>query len=151
MNGSIVPMLAAVFFARMIGGVVNALISDNGFVFPKPESDDTGHGRQVLRPGFLGNMFIGGMGAVVSWGLYTAASAVVIGTGAATSPDLTLGSLAGAILVGVGGARWLTNEVDKAMLREAAVHVAGKQPSAEVSNRLALARPAEALRIARTL
>ena len=151
MNGSILLMLAVIFVAGLIGGTVNALISDNGFVLPKPETDGAGQGTQVLRPGFLGNMFIGGMGAIVSWCLYTAASGVLIGRGAATPPDLTLGSLAGAVLIGIGGARWLTNEVDKTMLREAAVHIAGKQPSVEASNQLALATPAEALKIARSL
>jgi hypothetical protein len=32
----------------VLGGMVNAILSDNGFVFPKKEGG-------ILRPGFLGN------------------------------------------------------------------------------------------------
>ncbi len=149
MNGSILSMLLSVFVAGLVGGALNALITDNGFIFPKADSSE--NGTRVLRPGFVGNMFTGGIGALVSWGLYTASALVVIGTGTSDVPSLTLGSLAGALLVGVGGARWLSNEVDKSLLRAAAVDAAGKDPSAETAKKLALSTPAGALKIAREM
>jgi len=45
-----------------------------------------------------------------------------------------LASLVGAILTGVGGARWLTSELDKNLLRAAA---AAAQPSAAVPRQIA--------------
>jgi len=52
----------------------------------------------------------------------------------------------GAILIGVGGALWLTSEADKNLLRAAA---AGAQPSAAASQQIALAAPAKALNVAK--
>jgi hypothetical protein len=45
--------------AGAVGGVVNALMSDNGFVLPK-----TAHG--IIRPGYLGNVLIGAVAAGIS-------------------------------------------------------------------------------------
>jgi hypothetical protein len=36
-------------------------------------------------------------------------------------PGITLAGLVGAVLVGIAGARWLTNEVEKKMLRALAL------------------------------
>jgi len=38
-----------------IGGVVNALLSDNGFFLPKRLKVDE---QEIIRPGFLGNILI---------------------------------------------------------------------------------------------
>src|SRR5438045_3646719 len=113
-----------VFLAGLVGGVANALMSDNGFVLPMYEGKD---GARILRPGYLGNMVIGGIAAVVSWGLYGPASsfsllaqgapAAVANDGTNTGktpaaapaqppPPLTVASLVGGVLVGVAGARW---------------------------------------------
>ena len=56
----------------------------------------------------------------------------------------------GAVLVGVGGARWLTNEVDKKPLRAAAGAAAGTPPSSDLAARISTASPAGALRMAMT-
>lgn len=145
MSGSIIGMLGVVFGAGVVGGALNALFTDNGFIFPTTKDG-------VLRPGFAGNVFTGGVGALVSWGLYTASAFVVLGdAGAATLPSLTLGSLAGAVLVGIGGARWLSNEVDKTMLHAATVEIAKKQPSAQLSDAVAKGSPSQVLNIARSM
>jgi hypothetical protein len=69
----------------------------------------------ILRPGWLGNALIGGVAASVSWSLYGPFAGVSItaatGIETATKGDLTLAAIGGAILVGVAGARWLSNEV----------------------------------------
>jgi hypothetical protein len=144
-------LLLVVFIAGAAGGVINALISDNGFALPRTESVDQ---VKVLRPGFLGNILIGGIGAVVSWGLYGPLSAVsVMGQAKAPTtpaPDivLTLASLVGAVLVGVGGARWLTNEVDKKLLKAAAAQAALGMPSSTAATSIAASTPANALKVA---
>jgi len=147
-------LLAIVCAAGAIGGIVNALLTDNGFILPHPE--DTDHG-SIIRPGFLGNILIGAVAAGVSWGLYGPfAAAFIIGSGPESEPStqpigLSLSALVGAVLVGIAGAKWLTNEVDKKLLRAAASEAAAGQPDPNVSRRIAAAPPTEALRIARSL
>jgi hypothetical protein len=140
--------LLVVCGAGAVGGAVNAYLTDNGFAWPRQEKVD---GVNITRPGFLGAMFVGAVAAGVSWGLYGPFAAYPI-LGSAT-PDLasllTLSSLVGAVLVGIGGSRWLTDQVDKNLLKAAAVQAAGKPGSASTSARLAAARPAQALEIAR--
>ena len=58
--------MAIIFAFGAVGGIVNALLTDNGFILPKKEQQaDT----KIIRPGFLVNIFIGGIGALVTWGL----------------------------------------------------------------------------------
>lgn len=45
-------LLLIVFGAGLIGGTINALMSDNGFTFPKQQDG-------ILRPGWLGNALVG--------------------------------------------------------------------------------------------
>jgi hypothetical protein len=156
MQSSIWLMLLFIFVAGGVGGVVNALMTDNGFLLPKSEQTSTG--TTVLRPGYLGNVIIGAVAAVTSWGLYGPLSAVsVVGTQnalAATAPEtigLSLASLVGALLVGVGGARWLSGEVDKNLLRAAAAEAAEKQSSTAAAQQIAMASPAQALSVAREM
>jgi hypothetical protein len=157
MHGSIWLMLVFVAVAGAVGGVVNALMTDNGFLLPKREQGDGG--TTLLRPGYLGNVLIGAVAAVISWGLYGPLSAFFIaGTeqalAANSSPEkvgLSLAALVGALLVGVGGARWLSSEVDKNLLRAAAAQAANKQSSTPASQQIALATPAQALRVARAM
>jgi cytochrome c biogenesis protein CcdA len=138
-------LIIIVFGAGLIGGTINALISDNGFVFPKREAG-------ILRPGWLGNALIGGVAAAVSWSLYgpLAATSIVAATGegTATKGDLTLAAIGGAILVGMAGARWLSNEVDKLLLRAAGIEAAKKQPNKDLVTTLSTGSPAAAFQAA---
>jgi len=157
MQGSIWLMLLYVFLAGAVGGVVNALVTDNGFPLPRrePVDGDTA----IVRPGWLGNVLVGAVAAVVSWGLYGPLSGyLVAGTPEALAANpapgrvgLSLASLVGAVLVGVGGARWLSGEVDKSLLRAAAIRAAGAQPSAAAAQQIAVAHPAQALQVARAM
>jgi hypothetical protein len=157
MNEVILWMLLTVFVAGGVGGVVNAAMSDNGFLLPTREK--TAGDATLLRPGYLGNVLVGAVAAVVSWGLYGPLSAhAFIGTpqalAASASLDkagLTLASFVGALLVGAGGARWLSNEVDKNLLRAAATDAASAKASEAASRQIAMASPAQALSIVRTL
>ena len=58
--------MAIIFPFGAVGGVVNALLTYNGFILPKKEEK---HNTRIIRPGFLVNIFIGGIAALVSWGL----------------------------------------------------------------------------------
>ncbi|MGD2038161.1 MAG: hypothetical protein PVH28_09775 [Desulfobacterales bacterium] len=141
--------MAIIFVFGAVGGVVNALLSDNGFILPKKQAQNS---TRIIRPGFLVNIFIGGIAALVSWGLYGPFAEVFIIGGTIDpivgSTGLSLSSVIGALLVGVGGARWLTNEVDKKLLRAAASKAASGQPSNQKAIRISAAPPAEALNIA---
>jgi hypothetical protein len=141
--------MALIFAFGALGGVVNAMLTDNGFILPRKEQQDNS---KIIRPGFLVNIFIGGIAALVSWGLYGPFAEVFIigGTNDPTvgTTGLSLSSAVGGLLVGVGGARWLTNEVDKKLLRAAASTAASGQPSDQKAIRISAAPPAEALRIA---
>lgn len=157
MQGSIWLMLVFVAIAGAIGGIVNALMTDNGFPLPKMEPASSG--TTVLRPGYLGNILIGAVAAVISWGLYGPLSTYfVAGTTEAmkanTSPEnvgLSLASLVGGLLIGVGGARWLSSEVDKNLLRAAAAQAAGKHSSMDASQQIYMATPAQALKVAKSM
>ncbi len=148
-------LLFYVFLAGALGGLVNALLSDNGFILPKKVT-----GTGIYQPGGVSNVLLGGVAAVLSWGLYGPLASYLIGgttealaTGA-PPPDrlgITLTGLAGAVVVGIGGARWLTNEVDKRLQRSTNVELAQAKPQAEAAGKLATATPAEAMGIARNL
>jgi hypothetical protein len=94
----------------MVGGLFNALFTEQGLSLPGFDRLPDGH--RILRPGFIGNMLTGGVTAIVLAGLYSPLGAVEIDA-ATTNLHLTIASLAGALLSGIGGARLLTQEVDK--------------------------------------
>jgi hypothetical protein len=138
--------MVIVFIAGAIGGLVNALITDNGFAFPRSEQmGDT----KYLRPGWVGNVFISGIAACVSWGLYGPFAAVTIFGDDIGTPSvplkLSLSACVGAVLVGMAGARWLTNEVDKTLLRAAGTRAANQAPNPALMEAFALANPVEVL------
>ena len=157
-------LVVLVVLAGLIGGAINALLSDNGFLMPRPQSVGGG---TIYRPGFLGNMLIGAVSSFVSWALYgplanvvIAGPAAALNEGGAVVPGITLSSLGGAVLVGVAGSRWLTNEVDKAMLRDASVIAARSQAqnpdeqeqSTQIANSMSLSSsPAHLLRLVQNL
>ena len=141
--------MAIIYASGAVGGIVNAMMTDNGFTLPRKEAQGNVN---IIRPGFLVNIFIGGVAALVSWGLYGPFADVFIIGGTndfgIASTGLSLSSVVGALLVGIGGARWLTNEVDKKLLRAAASQAASGKPSDEKALQISAATPAEALKIA---
>jgi hypothetical protein len=108
-----------------VGGVVNALLTDNGFILPTRVKD-------IWCPGFISNVLIGTFSAFASWSFYGSGAGLdVAGAGQRIQISLTFSALAGAFMVGVAGARWITNEVDKKLLNES-VKVAAKKDAAEI-------------------
>ncbi|MFB3766623.1 MAG: hypothetical protein ACE14P_15445 [Methanotrichaceae archaeon] len=149
---SLLIILAAILLSGAVGGIFNAIISDNGFIWPREENINN---VSIFRPGFVGNIILGAVASFISWGLYGAyGSAVIYGpqTGAGAGDfGLSISTLAGSLLVGIGGARWLTNEVDKSLLRTAAVTAAAGRQSFYDSQRIAVSTPAQAFNIAKRM
>lgn len=144
-------ILAIVAIAGGVGGVVNAFLTDNGFIIAKTVQVN---GVRIVRPGFIGNIFISAVAAAISWGLYGPFNiAPIIGPPPPGTPpvipSLTVAALVGAVLVGVAGARWLTNEVDKSLLKAAASQAASAPSSDPKAKQILLSsKPAEILNIA---
>src|SRR4051812_25982149 len=65
------PWLCALLItvAGAIGGVVNALLTDNGFILPRRE-------RRIWCPGFITNVLVGAFSAFSSWAFYGSGAAV---------------------------------------------------------------------------
>lgn len=145
-------IIVFICIAGAIGGLVNALMSDNGFALPRPVIVKDGTVEiSVWQPGILGNVLIGIVAAFVSWGLYgPLASYVILPTSPTTQaqPTLTLAAFVGAILVGIGGSRWLSNEVDKTLLQKAAAKAAGSASEPTKATQMASATPAQAFSLA---
>lgn len=146
---SIWALLGIIALAGAIGGVINALMSDNGLPFPRWE--EVG-GARIWRPGWVTNVLVGLAAAVVSWGLYGPyANNALVGKQRTSTPQdlvLTLSSVVGAFLVGVGGSRYLTDQVDKNLLTATAAKAAAAGADPQASGAIATATPAGALRIA---
>ena len=112
--------------AGAMGGVVNALLTDNGFILPTRV-------HSVWCPGFLSNLFIGTFSAFASWSLYGAGAGIDLADLSTRGQiSLRFSALAGAFMVGVAGARWITNEVDKTLLK-ASVKAAATKNISEVT------------------
>ncbi len=106
-------IVLAIFAAGCIGGVVNAILAGE-LQLPKL---DTVAG--VYRPGWIGTVLVGGVAALVFWGLYgPMTSAVLIGGSPSdrAAPILRVSELFGALLSGIGGGRLLTSEIEKKLL-----------------------------------
>ena len=121
-------ILLIVSVGGAIGGLLNALLSGAGFILPR---FSVVAGSKVLAPGFIGNVLIGAVAAFISYGLYGPVSSMAIVGGGqsqhgapSASAQLTLAALAGAILVGFSGGRWMTAEADKQFNHGTAVEVA---------------------------
>jgi hypothetical protein len=128
--------------AGALGGVVNALITDNGFALPKVR-------RGIWCPGFVANLLVGAFAAFASWSFYGSGAGVELAAVAAATErvtiSLTFSALAGAFLVGVAGAKWITNEVDKKLLKESVKVVGPKKLSPEECEGLVAGSPLQVL------
>lgn len=132
-----------ILLAGAIGGVVNALLTDNGFILPKRI-------HTILCPGFVSNVLVGALAAFTSWAMYGSGAGVELARNASIGADrtgisLTFSALAGAVLVGIGGARWLTNEVDKLLLKESVKVAAEKDLPREECEEIVKASPRRVL------
>jgi hypothetical protein len=114
------PWICATLISGMgaVGGVINALVTDNGFILPQRRGG-------TWCVGFISNVIIGAVAAFSSWAFYGSGAGIdVAKTTQRAEISLTFTALAGAFLVGVAGARWITHEVDRRLLKES-VKIAG--------------------------
>ena len=93
-----------------IGGLVNALLAGE-LHLPHREGN-------VYAPGWIGNVVIGAVAALVFWGLYgPMAKVAVIGqTAPGVQVAFTVAETAGSVVTGIGGGRILSSEVEKKAL-----------------------------------
>lgn len=103
--------MVVVFAAGCLGGFVNSLITGE---LKLPHLDAAA---KVYRPGWLGNVVIGGVAALAFWAFYgSLAKTALIGEAVAIAPVLTLGDFAGSIFTGIGGSRLISSELEKRAL-----------------------------------
>jgi len=89
---------------------------------------------------------IGTLSAFASWSFYGSGAGLDISSaGARTQISLTFSALAGAFMVGVAGARWITNEVDKRLLAESVKIAARKDIPEADCEKLTCSPPKEIL------
>ena len=106
-----IPLIALLVLAcGGLGGLVNALLAGDLHLPHREEN--------IYSPGWIGNVVVGAVAALVFWGLYgPMAKVAVIGT---TAPDVpiafTIAELAGSVVTGIGGGRILSSEVEKRTL-----------------------------------
>ncbi len=120
--GTIWGILSTIAGAGAVGGLVNALVGSSATSLALPKSV-----QGVIQLGFLGNVILGAFGAVATWGLYgPLKDAVLIGAnpGNMLPANLTVTAIVGAALTGAGGAKVVSNEVDKRVLKKTAVEAA---------------------------
>ena len=130
-----------------VGGLVNAFGANQGFGLPEII---TTAGARIWKPGGLGTILVGAFAAGVNWGLYGPFSSYLMyGTSPGNqSIGVTLAALVTAALIGYAGARWLTNEVDKKLLRTTAEVAAVADPNSKAAAMMATATPEGCLEIA---
>ena len=127
-------------FAGAIGGIVNALLTDNGFILPSRIHN-------ILCPGFISNVLVGAFSAFGSWAFYgSGASVELTQVTERTQISLRFSAIAGAFLVGVAGARWITNEADKLLLKESVKEAAKKNIAPEDCEQMLRAPARQVLR-----
>ena len=107
--------ITIILIAGAVGGVINGIISDSGVPLPGPVL--VKDGMTVWRPGILLNILLGAVAAFLFWSIYGSGNDVDLMNPPSTfsMPLLTVGF---SILTGIGGARWITNEVDKYILKK---------------------------------
>src|SRR5208282_511746 len=87
-------VILCIAIAGFIGGLLNALFTAEGFVLWKV--DALPDGRTIWRPGFVGNVVVGGVTAIVLTALYSPLGSIRLGWAhPGTTYDLTLAQLAG--------------------------------------------------------
>ena len=133
-----------IVIAGALGGVINALMTDSGFILPGRYVEG---GKKIWKPGALGNAAIGAAAALITWGLYGPFTEfILMPLDPKTDANLTLSTLVGAFVVGVGGSRIISSEVEKKVLSATAVETATLPSNPELAGDIASAStPSDAL------
>lgn len=108
----VLVVVLVILASGALGGFINALLAGD-LHLPHRRG-------KIYSPGWIGNVVIGAVAALVYWGLYgPLAKSLVLGATATASATLTVAEIAGSILTGVAGGRILTSEVEKKALVQA--------------------------------
>src|SRR6266496_5141771 len=99
------PIFIAAFGA--IGGIVNSAISGE---FNYPRLDPAA---KVWRPGWIGNVLVGAVAALVVWGVYGPLASYDLVTGTKIELHLTVAQLLTSLVVGLSGGKILTLMAEK--------------------------------------
>lgn len=141
----ILQFLAIVMVAGGIGGLVNSLILDKGLTLP--HTVPKGDGTSLLLPGFIGNVLIGAVAAGVSWSLYSTPQQFALSINASS----TLVALGGAVLVGMAGAGWLTNTLEKNVFRAIVAQAVAAPASPDVAQQILNANSTNAANLVQSI
>jgi hypothetical protein len=110
-------VLVSVLAAGCVGGLVNGLLAGE-LVLPRYKK-----ACRTYFPGIVGNVVLGGVGAVVFWGLYGPMAEIPLfgqrppQLQQAATVALSLGDLLGSLVVGIGGGQLLTGEAERRCLK----------------------------------
>jgi hypothetical protein len=90
-----------------VGGIVNSAISGE---FNYPRLDPAA---KVWRPGWIGNVLVGAVAALVVWGVYGPVASYDLVTGKTVELHLTVAQLLTSLVVGLSGGKILTLMAEK--------------------------------------
>jgi hypothetical protein len=138
MNSADYHVIGLIVLMGSLGSLVSAFVGDSGWHLPMMD-----HG--IFRPGYLGNMLVGALAALASWGMQKAA--LLIG-GPVVPLTFSTADMANAIVIGFGGASWFKSQLEKGILQKAAVVAASKPGDPDAATQIAASSPMEALKAA---
>ncbi len=98
-----------------LGGFANCALSGE---FKLPHSDTA---KKVWKPGWLSNIFVGALAALVVWTLYGPLSSYDIATNGRFVVHLPLAQMGSSVLIGISGSKVLTTMAQKQAERQAKV------------------------------
>ena len=99
----IIGVIILVGLLGALGGLTNCFMA--GELSPARRDPNTG----VWRPGWIGNVLIGGVAAVVVWGIYGPSASVDIIRGNLEDVSLSIAQLFSSLAIGFSGGRILTD------------------------------------------
>jgi hypothetical protein len=141
MNATNYYVVGLIVLMGSLGSLVSAFVGDNGWHLPMTDNG-------IFRPGYLGNMLVGALAALASWGMQKAVTLI----GAAPSTlSFSTADMANAIVIGFGGASWFKSQVEKVILQKTAVVAASKPSDLGAAGQIATSTPIEALRAANNM
>jgi len=139
MNATNYYVIGLIVLMGSLGSLGSSFLGDSGWHLPLNEDG-------IVRPGYLGNMLVGALAALASWGMQK--GAVLIG---APSSILSFSTtdMAHAIVIGFAGASWFKGHIEQVILRRTAVLAASKPGDRAAADRIATSTPMEALQVAK--
>jgi hypothetical protein len=108
---NIYQVAGLIFVFGAAGGIVNCIVLGAHRVLPAYD------GEKIWHPGWAGNLFLGGIASVLIWGIYGSSASFDLLGKTPFEGHLTVAQLLTSVVVGMGGSRILTLELQKLILR----------------------------------